>query len=929
MARSLGWDPGARGGRPELTPREFIQQYGEQVAAENLALAIEHGYLPEGPERTPMTPERYLRQLQVEAYGTATRSEAGALADQAVIASANLDFTEAGSLEEQDRTAAYNRYFADLTGEIPTGDPNVDMPLIASAMTPYETGTLEDQESIAAYNEWFRDFTDGQLPTGTGYLDAEAIKAAVGRQQFVTLTGQLPTGDPTRDRAAIDHALLMQQFAGFGGDEVSAQESQRVSEELVSAPLRGLYAAAMADRPDALAEGGEGLPPPDLYPIAFPGREISAEERSPATDRLALEEAMRLQNLGMLTPEQSAEVDAYREYRGNVRVGLDGGEWERRAKLIGSLAGIPVLSGTVASAPLAAAVGGAVSSGVAAILPTDPTSWGMRWLVPAGAAAPEDTEGWFQFSRADIRRALEALPGGIIEGGAGMRAGKLALSGARSWGGRTHRRLAERAPGRWGVEGVGGMVSDTGFGAVQDGVGISRLEGAGILAGGVLGYRLDAGRAGITAIEPGVSARRIVLPQIMGGGYVPATTPSQHVQWTPGVTPDALQASLSLRNMMFRQGTGDVTVGGLRYYAPQSRLDEALRAANPNIPIGYHSSPGASVFERGGPVPPMADKPFVERGTFIALGGPNPAFMAQSAYGGRGESPGIIVYGGPGFEKIAVVPREQDGSVKTFRGGHEVELKVPPGAELGPAVPVAGVGPMAEGRLYLQEGLQTPDTLTRQHANVMALLDQITGRNRRLSQSQRGITVTNAPTTEESIATGLLGMGGPQGQVSAEARVMVDERGRIIHVGQPGADLGPGPSRPTAGGADVDPSGYHRMSESELRAASYVDPVAARILEERSTLRGAGVTQLRARTETRPDMEVAPKSDDPPDSRPIRDDRTDTRTAPPADPDVRPIQDVTAHTRIRSVPDLDPRLGEDVPPGGAHRPPGGPRDPAW
>ena len=197
--------------------------------------------------------------------------------------------------------------------------------------------------------------------------------------------------------------------------------------------------------------------------------------------------------------------------------------------------------------------------------------------------------------------------------------------------------------------------------------------------GGVLGYGMDAGRAGVTAIEPGVSTRRIVLPQSMGGGYVPATTPSQHVHWTPGLTSDALEASLALRNMMLREGTGDVTVGGLRYYAPQSRFDEALRTANPNIPIGYHATPTADVFRAGGPVPHMLHKPFVERGTFIGLGGPNPGFMASSAYGAKGDSPGIIAFGGPGFEKLTVVPREPDGSVKDFRHGLEVELQIPPG----------------------------------------------------------------------------------------------------------------------------------------------------------------------------------------------------------------------------------------------------------
>ena len=231
---------------------EYIKKHNEEVAAENLALAIEHGYVREGPDRTPMTPEGYLRQLQVETYRAATRNEAGTLEDQAVIASANLDFTEAGSLEDQDRTAAYNRYFADLTGELPTGNPNVDMPLMASAMTRNETGTLEDQESIAAYNEWFRDFTDGQLPTGIGYRDAEG---GLPEEQ-----GAISDAVLAEQQALHDAALAL--FSRFGGDDIAVGESQRANARY---RLFGQYdgsddTLAAADSAQALWEAGLRAP---------------------------------------------------------------------------------------------------------------------------------------------------------------------------------------------------------------------------------------------------------------------------------------------------------------------------------------------------------------------------------------------------------------------------------------------------------------------------------------------------------------------------------------------------------------------------------------------------------------------------------------------------------------------------------------------
>ncbi len=161
---------------------QYIERHNEQVQAQNLALAIEHGYVPDGPDRTPVTPYEYLQQLQAESRAAGTRAEEGALEDLAVTAAGNLDFTETGSLEEQGNIAAYNSYFVRLTGHEPTGDPDADTALIAAAVTRGETGALEDQGNIAAYNRWFQDFTDGQLPTGIGYLDEAAIRAAAGRR---------------------------------------------------------------------------------------------------------------------------------------------------------------------------------------------------------------------------------------------------------------------------------------------------------------------------------------------------------------------------------------------------------------------------------------------------------------------------------------------------------------------------------------------------------------------------------------------------------------------------------------------------------------------------------------------------------------------------------------------------------------------------
>ena len=70
LALSLGWDPDARGGRPELTPSEFIQQY-------NYDVAVSLGWDPDARGGRPeLTPWEYIEQ-----HNEGVDQEARALAE--------------------------------------------------------------------------------------------------------------------------------------------------------------------------------------------------------------------------------------------------------------------------------------------------------------------------------------------------------------------------------------------------------------------------------------------------------------------------------------------------------------------------------------------------------------------------------------------------------------------------------------------------------------------------------------------------------------------------------------------------------------------------------------------------------------------------------------------------------------------------------
>ena len=237
---------------------------------------------------------------------------------------------------------------------------------------------------------------------------------------------------------------------------------------------------------------------------------------------------------------------------------------------------------------------------------------------------------------------------------------------------------------------------------------------------------------------------RVTLPQKIGGGYVTSTTPTRFVPRLEGMSDEVLAASLSARQQLAQTGRATVVIDGQVITITGDRLDQALRAANPNAPtITYHATPDATPLLSGGPVPAWDTKVPIERFQFVSPGVSIPKFTQRSAYGGTGDAPGILAYARP-LDELAVPGAE--GLTKSYRGARELEYGFPSGQDVPGVDPVAFAGPRLSGKLYLDPDLTAPGWVTRQKANFGATIDSIVG--------QAGESVRHRPLTVPERITG-------------------------------------------------------------------------------------------------------------------------------------------------------------------------------
>ena len=236
-----------------------------------------------------------------------------------------------------------------------------------------------------------------------------------------------------------------------------------------------------------------------------------------------------------------------------------------------------------------------------------------------------------------------------------------------------------------------------------------------------------------------LKATKTVLPTRLGGGFTADTTPRRGVRYLEGshYSQEVLDAANAAKRQLNETGQATVTVGDDTYHFRQSRLDEAIRAAQKeDVSLAGTASPDVSVFEKGGEVPILKTpdgtmKPPVEQGQFLSPGGEaNYGFTIKSAYGHTGENPGIAVYK-RGMDDLELAgtpdsPLGVKGYVKPGIGPvRELELIVPTGDITAPLRPVTNIGEGA--KLYLDEALEAPSYLQRVRANVLAATDALSG----------------------------------------------------------------------------------------------------------------------------------------------------------------------------------------------------------
>ena len=245
-----------------------------------------------------------------------------------------------------------------------------------------------------------------------------------------------------------------------------------------------------------------------------------------------------------------------------------------------------------------------------------------------------------------------------------------------------------------------------------------------------------------TGIGQGVKAAKSVLPTKLGGGFIASTSPDKFVPRLMGSASDhaVLDASIDARRQLATTGEAKVTIGGQTYVVDQTRLDEALRKANPDRHLSTTAATDVSVFEKGGPVPTLylpdgRVKPPAEQFQYRTLGGTGVLrFADDSALGHAGSKhKGLVVYGDD-VDSLAI-PGTRGTTLDTnyYAGGRELEGGVPtewhrgkdtgftPG-ETAPVRRATGIG--GNKGLYLDENLENPSYAARVGANVKALADK-------------------------------------------------------------------------------------------------------------------------------------------------------------------------------------------------------------
>ena len=234
-------------------------------------------------------------------------------------------------------------------------------------------------------------------------------------------------------------------------------------------------------------------------------------------------------------------------------------------------------------------------------------------------------------------------------------------------------------------------------------------------------------KIGTTAVRTGWRAG---APTAMGGGFVKAATPADHVMRLKTIRgPAGEEAVERATKELLETGTATITTpAGETYLLVEDPLSAALRKANPGMQPVFHVTPTAGNFTEGAVVQFNPGKGATEQGLFVSPDHAVARFADRAAYGATGDTPGILAFDARRFKGLTQAVDEA-GNRKYYRDGYEVELVFRPGSDIPEMRAVASAGG-PKTKLYTHEGVDMPSYRERLSANVRATTDQILGRGR-------------------------------------------------------------------------------------------------------------------------------------------------------------------------------------------------------
>ena len=218
LAGPLGWDPDARGGRPELTPREYIEQHNEEVAAKNRDLAESLNWDPDARGGRPeLTPREYIEQHNEEVEARARNRRESERQLEA------LDELEPERLAQET--------------------------LQRQQAAQFREDMFAELRSRGVSDEELADLTPGQLDAA---LAATADDLTREYQEWRESQRQLEALDELEPERLAQETLQRQQAAQFREDMFAELRSRGVSDEELADLTPGQLDAALAATADDL-----------------------------------------------------------------------------------------------------------------------------------------------------------------------------------------------------------------------------------------------------------------------------------------------------------------------------------------------------------------------------------------------------------------------------------------------------------------------------------------------------------------------------------------------------------------------------------------------------------------------------------------------------------------------------------------------------